>query len=194
MQQEHASVCAITRYSKDAINKLAIVAGLWQQLTAHLLPSSLLPGAAVDGLHEKFRQSAMLKGSLFDDVWQLSQQEIHDGVEDVAGLLPFVQKHLGELRRVQAEHRKELREAEANHPMNLMTQQEMTQLTTDLYMGKFALDVNSYRSALQKLAQHRASEEDAFVASEAVHIKNVQAAQAQMAQSDVVFVSPPLAA
>ena len=116
--------------------------------------------------------------------------EVDDGIEDKAALLPFVQKHLSELRRVQAVHRKELRQAEAQHPTNLMTQQEMAQLTTDLYLGKITLDVNSYRAALQKLSQHSASEKDALAAAQVIHIKNVQAAQNQMQLSDVVFASP----
>ena len=105
-------------------------------------------------------------------------------------LLPFVQKHLSEVRHTQAAHRKELRQAEAQHPNNVMTQQEMAQLTTDLYMGKLTLDVNSYRAALQKLSQHSASEKDALVAAQVIHIKNVQAAQSHMQLSDVVFASP----
>ena len=71
-----------------------------------------------------------------------------------------------------------------------MAQQEMAQLTTDLYMGNLTLDVNSYRAALQKLSQHSASEKDALAASQVSHIKSVQAAQNQMQLSDVVFASP----
>ena len=71
-----------------------------------------------------------------------------------------------------------------------MTQQDMAQLTTDLYMGKLTLDVNSYRAALQKLSQHSASEKDELAAAQVNHIKNVQAAQNQMQLSDVVFASP----
>ena len=71
-----------------------------------------------------------------------------------------------------------------------MTQQEMAQLTTDLYMGKLTLDVNSYRAALQKLSENLESEEDALAAAQVSHIKSVQAAQNQMQLSDVVFASP----
>jgi len=108
----------------------------------------------------------------------------------VSALLPFVQKHLTDVRQTQAAHRKELRLAEASHPTNLLTRQEMTQLTTDLYLGKLTLDFNSYRAALQKLKEHSASEKDAHVAADVAHIKNVQAAQNRMQISDVVFVSP----
>ena len=66
----------------------------------------------------------------------------------------------------------------------------MAQLTTDLYMGKLTLDVNSYRAALQKLSQFSASEMDALAERQVIHIKNVQAAQNQMQLSDVVFASP----
>jgi hypothetical protein len=66
----------------------------------------------------------------------------------------------------------------------------MTQLTTDLYMGKLTLDANSYRAALQKLDEHSVSEKDAHAAAEVAHIKSVQAAQNRMQSSDVVFVSP----
>ena len=71
-----------------------------------------------------------------------------------------------------------------------MTQQEMTQLTSDLYMGKLTLDANSYRTASQKLTQHLASEKDTFAAAQLSHVKSVQAAQNQMQMSDVVFASP----
>ena len=120
----------------------------------------------------------------------MAQCEVDDGIADVSALLPVVQKHLSEVRHEQAAHRKELRQAEAQHPTNLMTQQEMAQLTTDLYLGKITLDVNSYRAALQKLSQHSASEKDALAAAQVIHIKNVQAAQNQMQLSDVVFASP----
>jgi hypothetical protein len=102
LDREQASGCSVTRHSKDAINKFAIVAGLWQQITARLLPTALLPPSAVDTLGDKFRQSTMLRGALFDDVWQLSQTEVHDSVEDMASLLHFVQKHLSDLRVAQA--------------------------------------------------------------------------------------------
>ena len=113
--------------------------------------------------------------------------EVDDGISDVPALLPFVQKHLSEVRQTQADHRKDLRQAEEHHPTNLMTQQEMTQLTADLYMGKPTLDVNSYRAALQKLRQHLASHKDALVAAQENHIKNVQAAHKHMQLSYVVF-------
>ena len=77
-----------------------------------------------------------------------------------------------------------------NRPMNLMARQEMAQLASDLHARQLTLYDNSYRSALQNLEQDRASEEDGRVASEAAHIKHVQAAQAQMTQSAVVFGSP----
>ena len=188
--REQASGCAITRHSKDVINKFAIAAGLWQQIITHLLPSSLLPREAVNALDEKFRQGVMLKGSLFEEVWQLAQCEVDDGISDVPALLPFVQKHLSELRHEQAAHRKDLRQAEAQHPTNLMTQQEMTQLTNDLYMGKLSLDANSYRTASQKLMQHLASEKDSLAAAALCHVKSVQSAQNHMQMSDVVFASP----
>ena len=108
----------------------------------------------------------------------------------MSALPPFVQQHVSEVRRTQAAHRKELRQTEEQHPTSLMTQQEMVQLTTDLYIGKLTLDVNSYRAALQKHTEHSASEKRAFAAAQAIHIKNVQAAQNQMQISDVVFASP----
>ena len=187
---EQAAGCTITRHSKDGIQQIAIVAGLWQQIIAQLLPRSVLPPDAVNALDEKFRQGVRLKGSLYEEVWQMAQCEVDDGIQDVSALLPFVQAHLSEVRHAQAAHRKELRQAEAQHPTNLMTQQEMAQLTTDLYMGKLTLDVNSYRAALQKLSQHSASEKDELAAAQVNHIKNVQAAQNQMQLSDVVFASP----
>ena len=72
-------------------------------------------------------------GALFEGVWQMAQCEVDAGLADVSALLPFVQKHLSEVRHAQAAHRKELRQAEAQHPTNLMTQQEMAQLATDLH-------------------------------------------------------------
>ena len=170
--------------------KIAIVAGLWQQIIAQLLPRSVLPPDVVNALGEKFRQGVRLKGSLYEEVWQRAQCEVDDGIQDVSALLPFVQAHLSEVRHAQAAHRKELRQAEAPHPTNLMTQQEMAQLTTDLYMGKLTLDVNSYRAAVQKLSQHLASEKYGLAAAQVNHNKSVQAAQNQMQLSDVVFASP----
>ena len=144
----------------------------------------------MNALDEKFRQGVRLKGSFYDEVWQMAQCEVDDGIQDESALFPFVQAHLSEVRHAHAAHRKQLRQAEAQHPTNLMTQQEMAQLTTDLYMGKLTLDVNSYRAARQKLCQHSASEKDEFMAAQVNHIKNVQAAQNQMQLSDVVFASP----
>ena len=66
----------------------------------------------------------------------------------------------------------------------------MAQLTTDLYLGKITLDVNSYRAALQKLSENLESEKDALVAADVSHIKNVHTSQTQMQLSDVVFASP----
>ena len=65
LDREQADGCAIARHSKDAINKFAIVAGLWQQIMAHVLPSALLPSVALNALDEKFRQDVMLKGVAF---------------------------------------------------------------------------------------------------------------------------------
>eukprot|EP00974_Lingulodinium_polyedra_P123388 11186588-Lingulodinium_polyedra.AAC.1 len=59
-------------------------------------------------------------------------------------------------------------------------------------MGKLALDVNGCRAALVTIEQRRASAEDAHAAAESVHIKSVRAAQAQMGQLDVAFVSPAI--
>ena len=144
----------------------------------------------MDEPDEKFQQSRMLHGSLFDDFWRLSQKEVPDGVSDIASLRPFVQTHLSDVRRVHAGHRKELREAEACHPTIFMTQQELSQLTTELYMGKLVLEINSYRAALAKLEAAVATDEDARLATESAHLKSVIAAQGHVAQSDVVVVSP----
>ena len=190
LDHEQAAGCTITRHSKEAINKYATVAGLWRKIATELLPKLLLAPAAVEALDKKFRTCITHRGSLFDEVWQLAQWDVGDEVDDVSALLPFVQKHLTEVRQTQAAHRKELRLAEASHPTNLMTQPEMAQLTTDLYLGKLTLDANSYRAALRKLREQSASEKDAHAAAEVAHIKNVQAAQNQMQLSDVVFVSP----
>ena len=190
LDREQAVGCTITRHSKDVINKFAIAAGLWQQIITQLLPSLLLPPGVVNALDEKFRQGVMLKGSLFEEVWQMAQTEVDDEIDDVPSLLPFVHKHLSEVRHTQAAHRKELREAEAQHPTNILTHQEMSQLTADIYLGKITLDANSYRAALQKLSQNLASEKDALAAAQLSHIKSVQAAQNQMQLSDVVFASP----
>ena len=59
---EMAVGCTITRHSKDGINKFAIVAGLWQQITTQLLPGSVLPLDAVNAFDEKFRQGVRLNG------------------------------------------------------------------------------------------------------------------------------------
>ena len=131
----------------------------------------------MDEPDEKFQQSRMLHGSLFDDFWRLSQKEVPDGVSDIASLRPFVQKHLSDVRRIHAGHRKELREAEACHPTIFMTQQELSQLTTELYMGKLVLEINSYRAALAKLEAAVATDEDARLATESAHLKSVIAAQ-----------------
>ena len=69
----------------------------------------------------------------------------------------------------------------------LVDTQEMLELTTDLYMVKLTLDVNSHRVALQKFKEHSASEKDA---ADVAHIKNVQATQSLMQISDVVVVPP----
>ena len=66
----------------------------------------------------------------------MAQCEADDGFSDVTALLPFVQKHLLELRHEQAAHGKGLRQAEAHRPTNLMAQQELAQLTTDLRPGE----------------------------------------------------------
>ena len=76
LDREQAAGCTITRHSKDVINKFAIVAGLWQEIITHLLPSSLLPRAAVNALDEKFLQGVMLKGSLFEEVWHMVESRL----------------------------------------------------------------------------------------------------------------------
>ena len=48
LDQEQAVGCNITRHSPDVINKLAVVAGLWQQIITHVLPSSWIPRDVVN--------------------------------------------------------------------------------------------------------------------------------------------------
>lgn len=71
-----------------------------------------------------------------------------------------------------------------------MTQDQMRTLTTDLYIGKLQLDMNSYRAALIKIQENAVAAEEAYVAATGAHITAVQAAQNHVCQSDIVFASP----
>jgi len=96
------------------------------------------------------------------------------------------------VHRLGADHRKQLREAEENHPTNLMTQDQMTTLTTELYIGKLQLDMNNYRAALINIQENAVAAEEACVAATGAHVTSVQAAQNHVCQSDIVFASPTI--
>ena len=101
LTREQAVGCPVTRHSRESVQKFAVVAGLWQQLMSKTLPA-LLPPHLLKTMEHKFQEPATLNGSWFDEVWALAHVEADDDMTDAASIATFVQKHVGELRRLQA--------------------------------------------------------------------------------------------
>ena len=122
--------------------------------------------------------------------WQ--RHDAPDNFEDGAAVIPFVLKHVPELRRAQEEHRRELRVSADNHPTNVMTKHEINELTCGIYLASATLDVNRYREAREKGLKSVSRQEDSRLRGEQEHIQSVQDAQDCMQILDVVFCLPAI--
>ena len=108
-----------------------------------------------------------------------------DDSVDQASIPTFVLKHVHVLPRTQEEHRKQLREGDEGHPSNILNKEEMTQLTSQLYLGQLVWDANRYRQARAKATLEVDKVTDQRAEAERRHIASVQAAPDRMQQSDI---------
>ena len=181
LNAELAIGSTVTRVNQDQLNQIAIAAGLWFQILERLVPSLMLPEEAVNSLSSRFVSDT----DLFLSLEKLSYTEVPDDSVDQASILTFVLKHVHVLRRTQEEHRKQLREGAEGHPSNILYKEEMTQLTSHLYLGQLVWDANRYRQARAKATLEVDKVTDQRAEAERRHIASVQAARDRMQQSDI---------
>ena len=185
MIESQAERCSMSRYTKDAMDNLAVCVGLWHQIVTKIVPSMMLPEEKVMNLQSLAFEDESLQSSLL----MLASGSCGEppDVTDVSDFAPYILRHIAVLKLLQADHRREVRAVADSHPQAAITKQEMDSLTTGIYCAEVALDANRYRVAHSKALVRATENEDERATSMRLHIANVKQAQEFLSRVDMVL-------